>query len=320
MTDTAGRLLRLLSLLQSRPYWTGAELAERLEVTGRTVRRDVDRLRRLGYPVNAVPGPAGGYELGVGGALPPLLLDDDEAVAVAVGLRAAADGSVIGLEEATLSALAKLDQVLPKRLAGRVTDLHATTVQLWGRDPEGVKAGVLIAAAQACRRSERLRFSYTARSGQTSARLVEPYRLVRVGARWYLVAHDVHRQEWRTFRVDRMASPEPTGQRFELVDPPDPAALVAKGLAYSAYPFQARVRLPVPLAEAEAIIPRTVGVLSAEGERSTIVETGSGDAEGMVRYLAWLAGPCEVLDPPSLRAALRRHGEALAACNGDDGK
>lgn len=247
--------------------------------------------------------------------MPPLLLDDDEAVAVAVGLRAAADGSVTGLEDATVSALAKLDQVLPARLAGRVADLHATTVQLWGRDPEGVDATVLIAVARACRRSERLRFSYTARSGDTTERLVEPYRLVRSGSRWYLAAHDTGRGEWRTFRVDRMADPAGTGSRFELVDPPDPAALVARGMAVGPYPFRARIRLALPMDEAVAVIPRTVGVPTADGDAATIVELGGADARGLQRYLTGLPCPCEVLEPAELRDAMRRFGEALVAAN-----
>lgn len=314
MVETPGRLLKLLSMLQARPTWTGPELAERLEITVRTVRRDVDRLRRLGYPVNAVSGPAGGYELGVGGVMPPLLLDDDEAVAVAVGLRAAADGTVSGLEEATVSALAKLDQVLPRHLAGRVADLHATTVQLWGRQPEQVDAAALAIVARACRRSERLRFSYTSRASERTERLVEPYRLVRFGLRWYLVAHDVGREDWRTFRLDRLADPRPTGTRFELVDPPDPGELVTRGLTVSAYDFVARIRLPLALDDAVKVIPRSVGLAVADGESSTVIELG-GDPRSMPRWLAGLPCPCEVLDPPELRDALRRHAEVLAAAN-----
>ncbi|MGH2719314.1 MAG: helix-turn-helix transcriptional regulator [Actinomycetota bacterium] len=313
MAETPGRLLKLLSMLQARPTWTGPDLAERLGITPRTVRRDVDRLRRLGYPVNAVSGPAGGYELGVGCVMPPLLLDDDEAVAVAVGLRSAADGSITGLEEATVSALAKLDQVLPRHLAGRVADLHATTVQLWGRQPEPVDASALAIVARACRRSERLRFSYTARTSERTDRLVEPYRLVRFGVRWYLVAHDVGRADWRTFRLDRLSDPRPTGTRFELIDPPDPGELVTRGLAVGAYDFVARIRLPLPLDEALRVIPRSVGVPAADGS-STIFELG-GDARSMPRWLASLPCPCEVLDPPELREALRRHAEAVAAAN-----
>jgi predicted DNA-binding transcriptional regulator YafY len=317
VADTPGRLLRLLSLLQAGPAWTGPELAGRLGVTSRTLRRDVDRLRRLGYPVHGVPGPAGGYELGIGGVLPPLLLDDDEAVAVAVGLRAAADGTVTGLEDATVSALVKLDQVLPRHLAGRVADLHATTVQLWGRSPEGADASVLAAAARACRRSERLRFRYLSRAGETTERLVEPYRLVRSGARWYLAARDVGRGEWRTFRVDRMSAPVATGARFELDDPPDPAALVARGMAVGAYSFRARVRLPVGMAQALELIPRTVGTHDADGDAATIVELGAGDPGGIARYLASLGCPVEVLEPAELRAALRHYGEALVAANAE---
>ena len=315
MAETPGRLLTLLSLLQSRPVWTGAELAARLEVTPRTVRRDVDRLRRLGYPVNAVSGPAGGYELGVGGAMPPLLLDDNEAVAVAVGLRAAADGSVTGLEDATMSALAKLDQVLPRHLADRVADVAAATVQLWARDPEGVDPSVLVTAARACRRAERLRFSYTTHAGVASQRVVAPYRLVRSGPRWYLVALDAGAGEWRTFRVDRMAAAACTGERFHLVDPPEPAALVARGTAVAPYPVQATLRIPLPPSRVADLIPRTVGVATPAGEDATLVEMGGGDVPSMVRWLAGLPCAVEVLAPEELREALRRHGAALSAAN-----
>jgi len=315
VAETPGRLLKLLSLLQSRPMWTGTELARRLEVTPRTVRRDIDRLRRLGYPVNAAPGPAGGYELGVGGVMPPLLLDDGEAVAVAVGLRAAADGSVTGLEDATMSALAKLDQVLPRRLAGQVADIAAATVQLWARDPEGVDPSVLVTAARACRRAERLRFSYTTHAGHTGQRDVAPYRLVRSGPRWYLVALDAGVGDWRTFRVDRMSAAACTGERFRLVDPPDPAALVARGTAVAPYPVQATLRIPLPQSRVAELIPRTIGVATPAGEDASLVEMGGGDVGSMVRWLAGLLVAVEVLEPAELRESLRAHAAALAAAN-----
>ncbi|HEX6238352.1 MAG TPA: YafY family protein [Acidimicrobiales bacterium] len=315
MLETSARLLRLLSLLQARPSWTGPELAERLAITERTVRRDVARLRDLGYPVDAEPGPYGGYRLGRGGALPPLLLDDDEAVAIAVGLRVAADGSVSGLDDATVSALAKLEQVLPARLAARVHTVHEATAELRGRDPDRVDADRLVALARACRAGERLRLGYADRAGRGSERLVDPYRLVRAGPRWYLVVRDVDRSAWRTFRVDRVTSASSTGVRAELADPPDPVDLVARGMAVGPYPLVARVRLPLGEAEALAVVPRTVGVHQPEGPGATVVEIGGGHIGGMVRYLAGLGTPLEVLDPPELRSALAAHAERLSAAN-----
>src|SRR5262245_6206297 len=211
--DTSERLLKLLSLLQARPGWTGQELAERLAVTARTVRNDVERLRRLGYPVHASPGVGGGYRLGAGAALPPLLLDDEEAVAVALGLRTAAGGAVAGIEETSLRALVKLEQVLPSRLRHRVNALHSTMATVPGVGPT-VEAGVLTAIAAATRDRERLRFDYRDHDGSGSVRDVEPHRVVSWGRRWYLVAWDAGKQDWRTFRVDRMRPRRPTGPRF----------------------------------------------------------------------------------------------------------
>src|SRR5437016_8160914 len=203
MLETSARLLRLLSLLQARRDWTGTELATRLGVTARTIRNDVDRLRGLGYPVDARPGVAGGYRLGAGGVLPPLLLDDDEAVAVAIGLRTAASGSIAGIEETSIRALAKLQQVLPSRLRHRVSAFQSYALAMPSRGPR-VDPDVLTVIASACRDHERLRFDYRAHSGTASRRTVEPYRLVNDRRRWYLVAWDTDRDAWRTFRVDRI--------------------------------------------------------------------------------------------------------------------
>ncbi|SPT58193.1 Proteasome accessory factor B [Actinomadura madurae] len=208
MLEASARLLRLLSLLQTRADWTGAELAERLQVSVRTVRYDIGKLRDLGYPVHAVPGAAGGYRLGAGAALPPLLLDDEEAVAVAVSLRTAAGGTVTGIEETSVRALAKLEQVLPSRLRRRVGALHDYTTRLTPGGPT-VSADVLATVAAACRDHRRLRFGYRKHDGSETARDVEPYRLVHTGRRWYLTAWDVARDGWRTFRVDRLTPRTP---------------------------------------------------------------------------------------------------------------
>src|SRR5881296_978277 len=206
MTETSGRLLELLSLLQARRDWPGSELADRLEVSGRTIRRDVDRLRVLGYPVESLTGPGGGYRLRAGSAMPPLLLDDDEAIAIAVGLRTAARASVTGIEETAVRALVKLEQVLPAHLRRRVSALGSATITLPVTGPT-VDPQHLTVIAAACRDSECLRFAYRSRDGTDSRREVEPHSLVNHGRRWYLVAWDRGRQDWRTFRIDRMARP-----------------------------------------------------------------------------------------------------------------
>ena len=308
-------MLELLSLLQSRPSWSGTELAERLEVTERTVRRDVDRLRVLGYPVEAVTGRYGGYQLGRGGRLPPLLLNDDEAVAVAIGLRSAVDGSVTGMEDSAVSTLAKLDQILPAHLARRVRAIHESTASmLWTGQRPTVDAAHLVVLANACSAQERVRFSYTDKKGSPSDRLVEPLRLVRSGWRWYLVARDIDRRDWRTFRLDRLREPECVGTRFEVVDPPDPVAMVTEGISMATYPFQARIRIPLPVDEATRLVPRTFAVLEGD-EGGTLVELGAASLERMVAYLAGLTPACAVLDPPELRDALLRHAKTVMDAN-----
>jgi predicted DNA-binding transcriptional regulator YafY len=220
MRETSARLLQLLSLLQTRRDWSGAELAERLEITSRTVRRDIDRLRGLGYPVLATAG-AAGYRLGAGADLPPLLLDDDEAVAVAMGLRTAAGGSITGIEETSVRALAKLEQLLPSRLRHRINALQSVTVPMANTGPT-VDPSTLTAIAAACRDSLRLSFDYRTHDGTSSIRTTEPHRLVHTGRRWYLLGWDVDRQDWRTYRVDRLDPRTPTGPRFAPRTPPDP--------------------------------------------------------------------------------------------------
>ena len=315
MESPAGRLLRLLSLLQMKPTWTAEELADRLAITTRTVRRDVTRLRDLGYPVLAAPGRFGGYQLGPGGALPPLLLSDDEAVAVAIGLRAAANGGVAGIEDAALAALAKLEQVLPVPLRERLQALHAATVPLVGGSGPSVDPDALVLVAQGCRRLERLRFQYLDGSGQRSERSVEPFRLVPVRRRGYLVARDRDRDDWRTFRVDRIQDPVLTGHRFVRAEEPDAAAMVAEGLAVGAYSLQATVVLLVPHREAAAEIPRTVGSLEPHDD-GTLLRIGGSDLRWLATYLAALPFGFRVLDPPELRDELRALGRRLVRDHG----
>jgi predicted DNA-binding transcriptional regulator YafY len=311
--DPSARMLRLLSLLQARSNWTGDELAERLEVTSRTLRRDVTRLRDLGYPVEALSGPAGGYQLAPGGALPPLLFDDDEAMAVALGLRAAAGGSIPGFEDAAVAALAKIEQVLPVRLAEQIDSVQSATVGLRTRSRESspVTPGVLVTVAQACRGPERLRFDYVDREGNVTDRYVEPFQLVHTSRRWYLVARDRDREAWRTFRVDRMSNPKRTGMWFTHADPPDAAALVAEGISVQVYRYQARILLHVPHEQAAEMVGPAVGVLERKGRNRTLLRTGADEIGWIAGYLAGLDCRFEVLEPDELKEAVKELGERM---------
>jgi predicted DNA-binding transcriptional regulator YafY len=307
MLETSARLLRLLSLLQARRDWTGAELATRLGVTTRTIRHDVDRLRGLGYPVDARPGVAGGYRLGTGGALPPLLLDDDEAVAVALGLRTAASGSIAGIEETSVRALAKLQQVLPPRLRRRVSAFQSYALPVPSRGPQ-VDPDVLTLIAGACRDHERLRFDYRAHSGAASRRSVEPYRLVNDRRRWYLVAWDTDREAWRTFRADRIAPRPPAGPRFTpraLPSDGEIAAQVARGVGEATWRYRARVIVHAPAARVRGRLPIPMDVQSL-GENRCAFEPGSDDPEMLALYLGMLGADFEIVDSPELVDALRR--------------
>jgi predicted DNA-binding transcriptional regulator YafY len=300
MLETSARLLRLLSLLQARPGWSGPELAERLGVTTRTVRNDVERLRSLGYPVHASPGVGGGYRLGAGAALPPLLLDDEEAVAVAVGLRTAANGTVTGIQETSVRALAKLEQVLPSRLRHRIQAVQTATVGIPAGGPT-VDAEVLTAIAGACRDHQRLRFDYRDHDGSASARTVEPYRLVHDRGRWYLVAWDVDRADWRTFRADRVAPRIPTGPRFAPRDPPgsDVATWLLRGVGAATWRYRARVCVHAPAALVAARLPPAV-LVEAVDDDTCIVNVGSDTPQLLAVWLGMLDADFEVREPPEL--------------------
>ena len=306
MLETSARLLRLLSLLQSRRDWTGPELADRLEIGVRTVRRDVDRLRRLGYPIDAAPGVAGGYRLGAGAALPPLLLDDEEAVAVAIGLRTAAGGSVAGIEETSVRALAKLEQVLPARLRRRVAALTAHTARFTTAGPT-VDAERLAVIAAACRDREALRFTYRRHDGTAGRRTVQPGGLVHTGRRWYLVAWDPDRDDWRTFRVDRMDGRLSAGARFGARRPPEGgyAAYVADAIVQTRSRWPATVILHVPLATAQARVAQEFGTLEALDEDRTLWRTGSDWLGGIAIHVASVGFEFEVVEPPELIEEIR---------------
>jgi predicted DNA-binding transcriptional regulator YafY len=305
MLETSARLLRLLSLFQGRKYWSGQDLSARLEVTGRTLRRDVDKLRTLGYPIHSTCGAEGGYRLGAGSTMPPLLLDDDEAVAVALGLRFAAGGSVEGVEEASVRALTKIEQILPARLARRVAALQSAIV-MPARMESAVDARMLSAIAGACRDLEMLRFRYSDRGGVASARAVEPHRRVNTGRRWYLVAWDTDRAAWRTFRVDRIQARVTTGSRFAPRDPPsaDLAAYVSRGAW--APTCGARIKL---FAAAEAVaerLPPGIGVLEPIDGQSCFFEVGASSYEKLAMHLVFLGVDFELSGPSELVEEVRR--------------
>ncbi|MDQ6642689.1 MAG: WYL domain-containing protein [Actinomycetota bacterium] len=319
MAETSGRLLQLLSLLQTPREWPGPELARRLGVTARTVRNDVERLRQLGYPVHATRGAIGGYRLSSGAAMPPLLLDDDEAVAIAVALGSASGGAVDGLEETALRALTKLLQVLPKRLGSRVDALQAHTVRVTGkRGGPNVDGRLLALLAAAARDREVTRFGYSDHSGSVTERRVEPYRLVNWGRRWYLVAFDLQRDDWRTFRVDRMSETRSVGHRFALRGLPaeDIAAYVAKNTRQVQMRVSGRVIVHAPALEVEARMGSwTQGSIEPLGERRCLVQIGGGSADHIAFWLGVLEADFEVVDSPDLADAVRRlaHRYAQAA-------
>ena len=317
--ETSSRLLALLALLQGRPTWTGGELADRLGVTTRTVRKDVERLRNLGYPVHATPGAAGGYRLGAGARLPPLLLDDEEAVAVAVGLRTVAGRGVSGTEETSLRALAKLEQVLPARLRRRVNALQAYTVPFdsWGPtvDPE-----TLTAIAGACRDLLRLRFAYRADDGIATRRLVEPHRLVHTGRRWYLAAWDCDREDWRSFRVDRIRPGVTTDRSFEPRAPPygDAASFVARSISSQRDRYQASVILHAPLDAVAARVPHAVGTLEAIDHERCLLRTGAEWLGGLAVYVAEIGVDFTVVDPPEFADRVRELAATFARASAVD--
>ncbi|MFC7493233.1 MULTISPECIES: helix-turn-helix transcriptional regulator [unclassified Nocardioides] len=315
MLETSARLLRLLSLLQSRPDWTGHELADRLEVTTRTIRNDVGRLRELGYPVEARSGVAGGYRLGPGGSLPPLLLDDEEAVAVAVGLRTAAGSAVAGIEDASLRALMKLQQVLPSRLRHRTRAFEAA-LQAPAPGPL-VDGEILTMLAGACRDREVVRLDYQAHDGRRARRRVEPYRLVSHRRRWYLVAWDLDRDGWRTFRVDRITPRTPTGPRFTpRLMPPDAEVVerVQRAAGEAMWRFRARVVVHAPAAHVRARMPIPVDVDELAEDRCAF-EPGSDDPRALALWLGFLDADFEV-ESEELGDALRALADRLRRAAG----
>lgn len=316
MEGTTERVLRLLALLQRRPTWTAAELAAELGVTDRSVRRDVDRLRAVGYPVHATAGVGGGYQLGAGTRLPPLLLDDEEAIATAVSLRLASGGTVAGAGEAALRALTKLDQVMPPRLRAEVQAVHGATETLVGPGVE-IDAELLVTLARACRDAVRVRFRYAGRDGDERGRSVEPVRMVATSRRWYLMAWDVDRDDWRTFRLDRMREVVASTWRFRVREHPDPVAYVQRSVTAAPYRYVARVRLRGRPDQVREMVPPQVGRVEDDHDGWCVLVTGGEDLDWLAVHVARLGFEAEVLEPPELREAAAQLARRLAATAGD---
>ncbi len=305
MLSTSARLLRLASLLQSRRHWPGPALAEELGVDARTVRRDVDRLRELGYPVEASSGVGGGYGLGRGADLPPLVLDDEEAVALAIALRAAG-ASVGGIEATSLRLLGKLDQLMPTRLRRRATALHAVTLSLRSGPPL-VDAGLLSKLATACRDAHVLRFGYRSHAGDASQRHVQPLRLANYGRRWYLVAWDIDRSDWRSFRVDRMDKARASGDTFvPRPVPTNVATRLERGIAYEPFACRITLRLQGSVDELQAALPVWCGVLEPETATHSLLRVGADSPESLLAQVLMIGQEAELVDGEAMAPALRR--------------
>lgn len=312
--STSARLLRLLGLLQQRSRTSAPDLAGGLGVTTRTVRRDITRLRELGYPVVSSPGAAGGYGLGHGGTLPTLLLDEEEATAVAVGLRLAAGAGVEGLGEQATRTLQRIEQFLPARSRQRLQAMHAATLTL--EEAATIDAEVLSDLATACQHHVEVRLGYVDRRGHASRRRAEPHRLVRGGRRWYLVARDLDRDDWRTFRVDRIDEVHVTTWQFTPQEPPEPAeVLVSRAMSSAPYRVRVRIHVEAPLATVAERIPPTAGVLSADGQ-GTLLETGADSVVALGIHLGALGLPLRLLGPPEVAQELRGIAERLLRAAG----
>lgn len=319
MANTSSRTLQLLSLLQTHRYWPGAELAERLEVSVRTLRRDVDRLRDLGYPVQANRGVEGGYQLAAGATLPPLVIDDEEAVALAVGLQAAAQSAITGIAESSVRALTKVVQVMPPRLRRRVETLRAMTVggMTVGDARPTIDPDVLTTVAQACRDTERLEFTYATRDGERSARHVEPHRLVSLGRRWYLVAYDLTRHDWRSFRLDRLDQPRSTAARFRPRELPaeDAATFVRAGIDSLPASYTVEALVHAPAATVRDRIGRWVTVEDIDGQRC-LLRMSSDSLDWPTMALGSVGADFEVLSPSELHEHVHDWGQRFSRATG----
>lgn len=300
MLTTSARLLQLLGLLQNGRPWAGPDLASHLDIETRTVRRDIERLRSLGYPVRSLRGAGGGYQLGAGRHLPPLLLDADEALAVAVGLRSAAVASIAGAGDAAGRALSKLDRVLPPEVRTQLATMSTGLVTLAGGAPP-VSSADISAVLRACDSRVLLRFDYRSSEGDSTSRDTEPHRLVHAGRRWYLVAYDRDRNDWRTFRVDRMSGLSSSTFTFPLRTPPaDAGELVSRAISTAPYRYQARVEVELPPDRLTELVPPTVGAVMPLGAGASVLLTGSDSLDALAWHLISLHCPFRVLEPVEL--------------------
>lgn len=305
MLETSARLLRLLSLLQSRRYWEGAALAERLEITPRTLRRDIDKLRSLGYTISAAAGPGGGYQLGQGSAVPPLLLDDDEAVAVAVSLRGAMD-TIAGMSQTVIGVLTKLNQLLPARLRKRVSAIHAVTISVTGAAP-ALNLDTLTTLAAACRDHRQLTLRYEDRAGKVTTRIVEPLQLAHTGnRRWYVVVWDISREGWRTLRVDRVIGNPTSGASFNpRPAPADLARFVTDAISNAPYRYRAKFKLAGSVKEVSEQVPPWVGALEPLDATHSLLSTGAETPHGLIFQVLLCGVDFELLEPLELRPQLK---------------
>jgi predicted DNA-binding transcriptional regulator YafY len=309
VNDPTARALKLLSLLQTHRFWSGAELVDELGVSARTVRRDVDRLRELGYPVDASSGTAGGYRLARGATLPPLVLDDDEAVAMAVGLRSSAAAAIVGIEATSLRALAKLEQVLPDQVRRRVNAIHTNISTLpWGDTGAFVDPNALALLAQGCRDSEEVRFDYESRDGASTRRLVEPHQLVSSGRRWYLVAFDTRRADWRTFRLDRLTHTQLAGSRFTRRPPPAETfeAFVAQSVRSVRQTLETQVTVTCDEHALDEFVHHSGATIEQAGPDTWQVTLSGESIQWLLGLVAMLAsiGEITINSPSELQAAV----------------
>lgn len=317
MSDSGVRLLRLLGLLNDRPGWPGWQLAGTLGVTERTLRRDVYRLRSLGYAISAAPGAGGGgYHLVRGGSLPPLPFEHRESTAVAVALGAPAQTGLAGSEAAALTTLAKLDRLLPAQMRRQVSTVRATTISLDRSRPK-VPTSSLVALAECCHVAEKVRFRYRSGDGSSGWRRVEPYRLVATESNWYLVAHDLDRSDWRTFRIDRMSDLERSGQTFLPRELIDPAGLVAQAVTVAPYRYRVVVEVDAAADELSRWVSATTALVEPAGERAQLT-FGGNRLDWIAAFLIDLGFPFAVREPPELREHLLRLGRRLVAANCDE--
>ncbi|MFW6774268.1 helix-turn-helix transcriptional regulator [Nocardioides sp. CPCC 205120] len=321
MTRTTGRSLALLGLLQSRREWSGPDLRERLEVSERTLRRDVEDLRELGYGIESRPGVGGGYRLGPGANLPPLTLSPDEAVAIAVGLRAAQHGPVKGVEDAAARVLAKVEQSLSPATRRHVSEVGRALVPLDPARGDEVAADVVVAVAGAIAASHRLRVRYRPREGEAVDRRVEPHRVVQAGRRWYLVAWACERGAWRTYRLDRVVAATPLREPFVPRDVPVAELRALTSTAVAVAPYRYQVSLLVR--ESADVVGRLFGPSVAQvvdrGDGTCVLVTGAPSLREIAAYVGASGADFEVLDgpdAPAFRRALREVAERLGRAAG----